>query len=72
VDKQQPGYQPGILWDKPYSEHQLPNLISNTTYVYRVYSKDAVNNLVSSGVFSFTTVGSTDIKSAYLPLILKS
>jgi len=37
----------------------LPGLTANTTYHYRVISKDAAGNTATSGDFTFTTTGST-------------
>jgi hypothetical protein len=49
----------------------LTHLISNTTYVYRVHSRDSVGNLAISDERSFTTLSSEDIKRVFLPIILR-
>jgi hypothetical protein len=49
----------------------LTNLISNTTYVYQVRSRDAAGNQASSSILNFTTLQSADIKRLYLPLVMK-
>jgi hypothetical protein len=50
----------------------LTGLFTNTTYVYRVYSKDAAGNPAASEIFSFTTLTAEDLTRIYLPVIFKS
>jgi hypothetical protein len=50
---------------------QLTNLLSNTTYVYQVRSKDPAGNMAVSTSFTFTTKASDSIQRIYLPLILR-
>ena len=59
------------------TSHQvvLTGLNTQTTYVFRVHSRDAAGNLASNpsgpGTHSFTTLAAEDIQRTYLPLIIK-